>query len=385
MRSAGCSKVQETHHLPVERGDSPLAFHGDPEWSQSALSADFAHHFAGLTLNHGLYGVGAEPGCETAVCCGRTSTALDVAEDADTVFVSAELLELFSDSEGTALDTLGHNDDAAGLAAMTTSAEPLAHGPAVHRVLGNQDFLGSARHADGKRELAGMPAHYFDKKESLVRVCGVAHFVDGIDGRIDGGVEAECEVGAEQIVVEGPGMPMIWPRQTFAKSIAPRNVPSPPMSTSASTPSFWRLRAAFLCPFNVRNSVDRAVFKMVPPRWMAFETERASISWNCSCRMPSYPRLNPSTRKPCPRAMRVTERMAAFMPGASPPLVIRPRVFMGLCRSIVPQLGALEVIWDGHRPFEMLVTLSLKACQSFLLAVVLLRVHRYGQWIPKAR
>src|SRR6266545_518650 len=48
-----------------------------------------------------------------------------------------------------------------------------------------------------------MSPHYLDEKKAFVRVRSVADFVDGIDGRIDGGVEAECEIGAEQIVVDG--------------------------------------------------------------------------------------------------------------------------------------------------------------------------------------
>jgi hypothetical protein len=142
------SKIQKAHHLPLERGDSPLAFHGDPERSQGAPSADFANHLAGLTFNHGFYGVGAEPCCETTVGGRRASATLDVAEDADAVFVSAEFLELVSDSERAALDTFRHDDDAAGLATVATSAEPLAHGSDVHGSFGYQDFLGSACHAN---------------------------------------------------------------------------------------------------------------------------------------------------------------------------------------------------------------------------------------------
>ena len=42
----------------------------------------------------------------------------------------------------------------------------------------------------------------------------------------------------------------------------------------------------------------------------------------------SVARWNPSTRKPRLAATRTTARIAAFIPGASPPLVIRPMVFM---------------------------------------------------------
>ncbi len=142
------SKVQKPHHLPVKRGDAPLAFHSNPEASQTALSADFANHLAGLTFDNGFHGVGAEPRCETSVSGCRASAALDVAEDADAVFVSAEFLELFSDTERAALDPFRNDDNAAGLAAMATSAEPFAHGSDVHGPFGYQDFLGSARDPD---------------------------------------------------------------------------------------------------------------------------------------------------------------------------------------------------------------------------------------------
>ena len=52
---------------------------------------------------------------------------------------------------------------------------------------------------------------------------------------------------------------------SLLKTIPPLKVPSPPISTKASTPSFVRLLYAFFRPALVRNSLDLADFKKVPP------------------------------------------------------------------------------------------------------------------------
>ena len=81
-------------------------------------------------------------------------------------------------------------------------------------------------------------------------------------------------------------------------------------------------------PSGVLNSGHRAVCRMVPPSWMMPPT-LLGVKWRkLSLIRPSQPRSKPMTCRPFEWAMRVTARMAAFMPGASPPVVITPMVFI---------------------------------------------------------
>ena len=63
-----------------------------------------------------------------------------------------------------------------------------------------------------------------------------------------------------------PGIPMMGTLYSCAKSLAPVNVPSPPMAMSASIPSFCMFSYACLRPSGVLNSMQRAVLMIVPPR-----------------------------------------------------------------------------------------------------------------------
>jgi len=72
------------------------------------------------------------------------------------------------------------------------------------------------------------------------------------------------------------------------------------------------------------NSWLRAVLRIVPPSWMMLLTLcdlNSTISLNTR---PLYPRMIPFTVNPLKIALRVTARIAAFMPGASPPEVRMP-------------------------------------------------------------
>ena len=81
------------------------------------------------------------------------------------------------------------------------------------------------------------------------------------------------------------------------------------------------LELAFSRPARSMNSSLRAVYSMVPPRWMMSDTLRRSISTRSPLIRPLYPRYTPYTCTPLLKAVRTTARTAAFMPGASPPLV----------------------------------------------------------------
>ena len=66
---------------------------------------------------------------------------------------------------------------------------------------------------------------------------------------------------------------------------------------------------------------------MVPPFCTISDTLIVSISTISSSNKPAYPRRIPFTFSPLDNPARTTARIAAFIPGASPPLVNTPIVF----------------------------------------------------------
>ena len=72
------------------------------------------------------------------------------------------------------------------------------------------------------------------------------------------------------------------------------------------------------------NSSLRAVYRMVPPRLMMWLTLGPSSRTKSLLIRPVQPRRMPMHSMPLPTAVRTTARTAAFMPGASPPLVRTP-------------------------------------------------------------
>src|SRR5262249_35952397 len=97
--------------------------------------------------------------------------------------------------------------------------------------------------------------------------------------------------------------------------------PLPPITTSASTPRAARLARARARPWASLNSGLRALQRTVPPCWMMPPTSRAARRSMAPDTSPAKPLRTPNTSQPLASAPRVTARTAAFIPGASPPLV----------------------------------------------------------------
>ena len=62
-------------------------------------------------------------------------------------------------------------------------------------------------------------------------------------------------------------------------SVAPRNVPSPPIVTMPSMPKRLQLAIASRMPASVLNSGQRSEYRIVPPWLMMLDTERMSSGW----------------------------------------------------------------------------------------------------------
>ena len=69
-----------------------------------------------------------------------------------------------------------------------------------------------------------------------------------------------------------PGKPMQGTSNSLANICAPLNEPFPPITTNASIPAATILSYATLRPSGVIKSFERAVFKIVPPRWIMLLT-----------------------------------------------------------------------------------------------------------------
>ena len=97
---------------------------------------------------------------------------------------------------------LGDDDDrergAVGLAAL----EPLADLVEVERALGHEDHVGAAGQAGVAGDPAGVAAHHLDHDHAVVRLGGGVQAVDRVGGDLHGGLEAEREVGAGEVVVD---------------------------------------------------------------------------------------------------------------------------------------------------------------------------------------
>src|SRR5688572_23581470 len=83
----------------------------------------------------------------------------------------------------------------------------------------------------------------------------------------------------------------------------------------------------------------------VPPFWMMPPTSRGPSSTTSPVMRPSKPRRTPLTCRPLLRAVRTTARTHGFMPGASPPEVIRAIVLnMALERVDFDGAGAQQLV-----------------------------------------
>ena len=91
-------------------------------------------------------------------------------------------------------------------------------------------------------------------------------------------------------------------------------------------PAPTSVRAAARRPSRVRNASERAVPRIVPPRWMMPPTEFHVIGRTRSAPSisPPTPSWIPKISMPRSSAVRTTALTAAFMPDASPPLVSTP-------------------------------------------------------------
>ena len=74
-----------------------------------------------------------------------------------------------------------------------------------HLVLGHDGQLGARRNGREQGQVAGVAAHDLDDERAMMRRCSVFEPVDIVSGRVEGGIEANGDLGIGQIVVDGGG------------------------------------------------------------------------------------------------------------------------------------------------------------------------------------
>src|SRR5690606_4217199 len=163
-------------------------------------------HHAAHAPHQGPHRVEPEARGQHAVAGRRRPAALGVAEDHRANLVARDLLDGPLEVPGAAgVGALGDDDYRRGLAALLGRCDQLRDLVRRHRLLGDQDRLGAAGDAHVQRDVAGVPAHDLDEEEPVVAGGGVAQAVDGFERDVDRGVEADRDVGAEDVVVDGAG------------------------------------------------------------------------------------------------------------------------------------------------------------------------------------
>ena len=218
-------------------------------------------HRVELTLLDQFHGFAAEAGGQHAVEAGRRAAALQVTEDDRSRFLAGLVMERLTDSRPHAAEPLGvasmrgfeqqrrpaswkrpfrHDDDAEMRPPSIALAQTLGDDGDVERNFRDQNRIGSAGDTGVQRDPPGVVAHHFHHHDAPVRFRGRVQAIDRVGGEVDGGVEPETVRGADDVVVDGLGTPTIG-MPSLQNSCAIPSVPSPPMTTSASSPILWNI------------------------------------------------------------------------------------------------------------------------------------------------
>ena len=170
---------------------------------EPALDAD---HEPGAAFGQSPNGGFTRAGSDDAVPSSWPASALNVAEDYNAGLALQLLLDCASDAEGTAqFFAFRDDDDVAALAAGYRVAEMCHEAWDLFDAAGH----GHSGCTTGKRDVRGdcptRAAHDFDEEHRARGFARIAEVVDGIDGSIHGGIEADGFVRAEDVVIDGAG------------------------------------------------------------------------------------------------------------------------------------------------------------------------------------
>ena len=99
----------------------------------------------------------------------------------------------------------GDGDDGERLAVLSALTQRIAHDVQIIRDFRQEDDVCAAGNAGIERQPAGLVAHDLDDHDAAVAGGGSVHAVDDVGGDIHGGVEAEGDVCAPDVVIDRLG------------------------------------------------------------------------------------------------------------------------------------------------------------------------------------
>ena len=188
------------------------------------------------------------------------------------------------------------------------------------RDLGHQDAVAAAREPGVGGQDAAAAAHDLDHERALVARGGVAHLAHGVADGVERRVEADGRVGAGNVVVDGARDPDgRHPARVERLGAAVR-----PVAADDDEPGDAVLvehPTASAAPRRSRSAPSARCRGRCRPRSSTPPTSESPSGRKQPLSSPSKPCSMPTTSQPLAMAERTTARTAAFMPGASPPLV----------------------------------------------------------------
>ena len=101
-----------------------------------------------------------------------------------------------------AVSPFGDDDDEAAGAAQHGAIQQVGELFDVRLDLRHEDSVGAGGQAGMESEGAALPAHDLDEENALRRLRRVAQAVNGLNGGVDRGIEADTPVGAGSVVVD---------------------------------------------------------------------------------------------------------------------------------------------------------------------------------------
>ena len=276
---------------------------------------------------------------EDAVERRRRPAALDVAEDDRAHVVAAVRLGRSSARPNACAGALGDDDDRVLLAAARRRAAMQSR--TRRRCTTRPPARGcSRRRRQARRTSRGCrtAAHDLDDERALVARRRVAHLADGLADGVERRVEADRRVGAGDVVVDGARDADDRARRTSCERLgtaiaavaADDDEPgrSPCSLEDARTP---RRRPRRLEALGARRAQEGAAAVED-----AADVAEATAGGSRRSSSPSKPRSMPTHSAPAAIAERTTARMAAFMPGASPPLVSTAILGLSAIMALTP-------------------------------------------------
>src|SRR3989304_2849176 len=159
-----------------------------------------------MTLQQEIHSGRPQLAAQHPIPGGGSAAPRDVAEDAHTVVGAQTHPHLLGYAERAARKTtLGNNDDTTSPPVLEAALDALAQHFNVRGVFRQQDVISAAGDPDLQGDgSAGVP-HDLDEEEPLEGLGRVPDAIYGVQGDVDGGVEAQGVVGACQVVVYGAG------------------------------------------------------------------------------------------------------------------------------------------------------------------------------------